>query len=217
MGSIVSYLSIGNIILGFGVFAGIIIIFWIYTKKCITKRTALFERQLVDGLGIAARALRAGHPLLGAFQLIADEIDEPLGDIFSRICQEQLLGLDLKGSIHKIAKTAYNPEMRLFATSVGIQLQSGGNLADLMDSLASIIRTRMRINRRVRVLTSQTQFSKNILIALPIIIFFLLNIIDYTYVRPLYTTTLGKFMIIAMTCSIIFGTWVMNRMIVLRF
>jgi tight adherence protein B len=171
----------------------------------------------VDGLGIAARALRAGHPLMGAFQLISEEIDEPLGDIFYRICQEQMLGSDLKDSIHKVAKSTYNPELKLFATSVGIQLQSGGNLADLMDSLAEIIRARMRLNRRVRVMTSQTQFSKNLLIALPIIVFFVLNILNPEYAEPLYTTTVGRIMMAATAVSIFFGAWVMKRLTVLRF
>ena len=177
----------------------------------------MLERQLVDALGIAARALRAGHPLLGAFQLISEEIDEPLKDIFVRICQEQMLGLDLKESIQKVARSSYNPELKFFATAVAIQLQSGGNLADLMDSLASVIRARMKLNRRVRVMTAQTQFSKRFLIALPIVMFFFLDISNPQYMEPLYTTTTGRMMLLMMASSILFGAWVMNRMCILRF
>ena len=217
LGFVLTYLLAGDIMLGLGISTAIVIGFWSYTAKCITKRTALFERQLLDGLGIAARALRAGHPLMGAFQLISEEIDEPLGDIFYRICQEQMLGSDLKDSIHKVAKSTYNPELKLFATSVGIQLQSGGNLADLMDSLAEIIRARMRLNRRVRVMTAQTQFSKNLLIALPIIVFFVLNLTNPEYAVPLYTTTVGRIMMAVTAVSIFIGAWVMKRLTVLRF
>ena len=184
---------------------------------CIAKQSALFERQLVDALGISARALRAGLPLLGSFQLISEEIDKPVGDIFYRICHEQLLGLDMKDSIRKVARNVYNPELKLFATAVAIQLQSGGNLADLMDSLASVIRTRMRLNRRVRVLTSQTQFSKRVLIALPLILFLIINIISPQYMEIFYTTTSGKWMLAIMASMVLFGTWVMNRLAILRF
>jgi len=214
---VVTYLLGGGTMLGFGISITIVIVFWSYKGKCISKREALFEKQLLDGLGIAARALRAGHPLLGAFQLISEEINEPIGDIFFRICHEQLLGLDLSESIHKVARTTYNPELKLFATAVSIQLRSGGNLADLMDSLANVIRARIRLSKRVRVLTSATQLSKRILIALPIFLFFWLSISSPGYMEIFYTTTVGKYMIVAIVVMILLGAWVMNRMAVLRF
>lgn len=214
---VVTYLLGGGIMLGFSISIMIVIVFWSYMRRCISKREALFERQLLDGLSVAARSLRAGHPLLGAFQLISEEIKEPIGDIFSRICHEQMLGLDLSDSILKAARTSYNSELKLFATAVAIQLRSGGNLADLMDSLANVIRARMRLKRRVRVLTAATQLSKRILIALPIFLFFWLNVVNPEYMELFYTTTVGKYMIIAMVVLILLGVWVMNRIVVLRF
>lgn len=217
LGFVITYLISGNILIALGFSGMVVIVFWSYTKMCITKQSSLFERQLVDALGISARALRAGLPLLGSFQLISEEIDRPVGDIFSRICHEQLLGLDMKDSIRKVARNVYNSELKLFATAVAIQLQSGGNLADLMDSLASVIRVRMRLNRRVRVLTSQTQFSKRVLIALPLVLFLMLNFISPQYMEIFYTTTSGKYMLVAMASMVLFGSWVMNRLAVLRF
>ena len=217
LGFVIAYFWSGRTIWAIATSIGIVIVFWNYTKFRISKNATLLERQLVDALGIAARALRAGHPLLGAFQLISEEIDEPLKEIFVRICQEQMLGLDLKESIQKVARSSYNSELKFFATAVAIQLQSGGNLADLMDSLASVIRARMKLNRRVRVMTAQTQFSKRLLIALPIVMFFFLDISNPQYMEPLYTTTTGKLMLIIMGSSVLFGAWVMNRMCILRF
>jgi tight adherence protein B len=214
---VLTYLVSGELLWAFGMSGVVVIVFWSYTKMCISKQSALFERQLVDALGICARALRAGLPLLGSFQLISEEIERPVGDIFSRICHEQLLGLDMKDSIRKVARNVFNPELKLFATAVAIQLQSGGNLADLMDSLASVIRIRMRLNRRVRVLTSQTQFSKRVLIALPIILFLLLNFISPQYMETFYTTTSGQYMLAIMALMVLFGTWIMNRLAILRF
>ncbi|MGD8501430.1 MAG: type II secretion system F family protein [Phycisphaerales bacterium] len=216
LGFIVTYILGGGAMLGFGISVAIMVVFSSYTRSCIAKRSALFETQLVDALGICARALRAGLPLLGSFQLVSEEIGEPLGGVFSRICHEQLLGLDMKDSIRKVAKTVYHPELKLFATSIAIQLKSGGNLADLMDSLASVIRARMRLSRRVRVLTAQTQLSKRVLIALPIFMFFLLTIIAPTYMVTFYKTTVGHYMLGVMVSMVFFGAWVMNRLSVLR-
>lgn len=192
-------------------------IFMQYTQSLITKRANLFERQLVDALGVAARALRAGHPLVGAFQLIAEEIGDPLGKIFSQIYQQQAFGSDLKESITAAAKATRNTEFKLFATAVSVQLNSGGNLADLMDSLASVVRARIRLNKRIRVLTAQTQFSKMILIAMPFVMFILLNIINRDYMDPLYSTTKGNFILIYVFFSIFLGYWMMSKMIKIKY
>lgn len=217
LGFVLTYFAGGGILLGLGVSLMILVSFWACTKHRIAKREELFERQLVDALGIAGRALRAGHPLIGAFQLVSEEIGEPLGSVFLRICREQALGLDLKDSIREVAKTTRNSELKLFATAVAIQFQSGGNLADLMDSLAAVIRARMKLNRRVRVITAQTQFSKRILIAMPIIMFFVLNIINRAYMEIFYDTTEGNWMLVSVVLSVLLGAWVMNRLSVLRY
>lgn len=208
---------VGGGLLAIGFSGGLIALFCMRTQSSITKRSALFEKQLVDALGIAARALRAGHPLVGAFQLVSEEIDAPQGPIFAKICQEQSLGRDMKDSIRNVANSTYNTELKLFATAVAIQLSSGGNLADLMDSLASVIRARMKLNRRVRVLIAQTQISKRVLIALPILLFVVLNIINPEYMGMFHKTTIGQFML-AGTIGIMFlGILVMNRLSVLRY
>lgn len=207
----------GGMLVGLGMSVIVVTVFWSYVRRRIAKRTALFEKQLVDALGIAARSLRAGHPLVGAFQLISEEIGEPLCNVFYRICQEQAFGSNTRDSIRKVARATANPELKLFATAVAIQLQSGGNLADLMDSLASVIRARMRLSRKVRVLTAQTRFSEAVLIILPILMFFLLNIISPNYMKPFYTTTEGRYMLVAVILGILFGSWMMKRLSVLRF
>ncbi|MHC4530508.1 MAG: type II secretion system F family protein [Planctomycetota bacterium] len=214
---LLTYLISENIFLGLTTVLVIVVVFMGYTNSRINRRSVLFEKQLVEGLGIAARSLRAGHPLSGSFQLISEEIGAPLGDIFHRICQEQSLGLDMKTSIRKVAEDTTNSELRLFATAVAIQLQSGGNLADLMDSLATVIRARIRLVRRVRVLTAQTNLSSKALIALPVILFFALNILNPEYMEPLYTTAIGKVIIAATASSVTFGWWVMKKMAVIRY
>jgi tight adherence protein B len=107
--------------------------------------------------------------------------------------------------------------MKFFATSVVIQLRSGGNLADMMDRLAFVIRDRMRLARRVRVLTAQTQFSKRILQALPFAIFVILCLINPEYMQPLYTTSTGKTILGAAGAGLLAGTYTMNRLAVLRY
>lgn len=195
----------------------VIIVFWIVTKRRIRARVTLFERQLVDSLGIAARALRAGHPLSGCFQLVSEEIDEPIGPIFGEICQEQALGVDLRESLQRVASAGGNPDLKLFATAVGIQLRTGGNLAELMDTLAGVMRSRMQLHRRVRVLTAQAHMSKQILIGLPIFMFVLMNIIAPDYMTVLYTTWLGRTMLMVTAINVLVGSWIMGKLSVLHY
>jgi tight adherence protein B len=216
LGFFLTFVTSGNMMLALGVAAAIVIAFWRYALVRFSKYMDLLDMQFVDGLGICARALRAGLPLLGSFQLISEEVDKPIGSIFGRICHEQMMGRDLKDSIKKVSETEPSAELKLFATSVAIQLQSGGNLAELMDSLATIVRTRIRLNRRVRILTTQTQFSKRILIALPFFTFLVLNLINPEYMVSLYATTAGKYMIAATAGLILMGAWIMNRLCVLK-
>jgi tight adherence protein B len=171
----------------------------------------------VDSLGIAARALRAGHPLVGAFQLVAQEVGDPLAKIFGEICQEQALGLDLEGSIRRVADASHNADLKLFATAVSIQLSSGGNLAELMDTLANVMRSRIRLHRRVRVLTAQTNTSTRILIILPIALFTILNIIAPEYMELFYTTRPGWYLLTGTVVSVLFGMWLMAKMSVIRY
>ncbi len=221
--AVASLAVVTAVMTGMGVWIGlagaavVITVFWVMTERRITARVSLFERQFVDSLGIAARALRAGHPLVGAFELISEEVGEPLGSIFGEICQEQALGLDLKDSIQRVAATCDNEDLKLFATAVGIQMDSGGNLAELMDTLASVMRSRMRLHRRVRVLTAQTQLSKRILVGLPLLLFVILNIVAPMYMQIFYTEWTGRYMLAATIASVLLGIWLMSRLSVLRY
>jgi len=183
----------------------------------VSKRQALFETQLVDGLDLAARSLRAGHPLLAAFNVIAEEIAPPAGAVFTKICQQQALGVSLQEALRRTAESATSSDLKLLATSVDIQLRSGGNLADMMEHLAGVIRARMQLHRHARVLTAQTQLSKRLLLAMPIALFLILSILNPGYMRPLYTTDVGRGLLIVGGTGLILGAWIMKRLIVLKY
>lgn len=206
-----------NPVLGFALPAAADVIVWVLVKQAAGRRDALFEQQLVDALDLACRSLRAGHPLVGAFRLVGEEVAEPVGTVFNEICQQQALGRGLDEAISMAGDSSGNNDMRIFSTSVAIQIRSGGNLADMMERLAAVIRDRMRLSRRVRVLTAQTQLSKKILLALPVVLFVGLNIINRGYMAPLYATTPGRLMLLGAILGMLLGAWMMNRLAVLRY
>ncbi len=200
-----------------GVVCVILIGFRAYLLRCISKQTALFEKQLIEALDLGGRSLRAGHPLSGAFKLIADEIGAPVSTIFQDVIEQEALGVSLQKALFNAAQRSPSQDMKIFATSVMIQLRSGGNLAEMIDRVAWVVRERMRLGRRARVLTAEAQLSKWVLLALPIGMFALLNLINPDYMEPFFTTTLGFVMIVVAVIMLAIGAWLMNRMASLKY
>jgi tight adherence protein B len=213
----VSILLLHGPLPGLGISIAAMLVFWIVLRYRVNRQVVLFEQQFVDALDLAAQSLRAGHPLSGAFRFISEEIAAPVGPLFGEVCQQQDLGVGLEEALYRIARASPSADLRVFVAAVVIQMRSGGNLADMMHRIADVIRDRMRLNRRVRVLTAQTQFSKRVLLVLPVIIFFLLNLINPKYMHMLYGTFTGQCLMAAAVVSMVFGAWVMNRIANLQY
>lgn len=190
----------------------VLMVFWVVVNQRANKRARIFERQLVDALELCARALRAGHPLMASFQLITSEIPDPIGGIFSGIVQQQALGLRMDEALRRQAADARQPDLDLFAAAISIHARTGGNLADVMESLALVIRERLKLARRFRVLVAQTQVSKRILIAMPCVMFVVLNFISPAYMSELYGTSVGQMLLTAAAGSLLCGWAIMNKM-----
>jgi tight adherence protein B len=202
----------GNMISSLGIVLVVPVLFSIYTRYRITCQAAEFERQFADALQLLSRSLKAGHPLTGSFRLVAEEMRPPVSEIFAKFCQEQSLGLGLDESLQSAADSSTSSDLKLFATSVGIQIRTGGNLADMMDRLAAVIRERIKLSQHVRVISAQTQFSKRILLALPMVMLLVLSILNPAHLAPLFDTQLGHYMLIAGSIAMLLGWWTMNKL-----
>ena len=211
------FTMIGSPIIAFGLSLIVPLVFWTYTQMRIKRRSVQLEGQTVEALELAARSLRAGHPLVGAFRLISEEMSPPVSLIFGDICQLQEYGASLKEAIYKPIAKSGSSDLHLFATSVAIQLESGGNLADMMYRLAAVTRDRIRLRRRVGILTAQTQLSKRVLIALPFILLAGLTFLNAEYMAPLFDTKIGHYLLTTAGVAIVLGIWMMNRVSQLRY
>jgi tight adherence protein B len=217
LGFVLLYGISQNLLVGAGwVLLCPIVLNFIATRR-VTKEAAIFEQQLADALALATRSLRAGHPLMSAFQVIIEEMEPPVSHVFAEIVQSQQLGTSLEESILRIATKSDSDDLKLFAASTVIQLRSGGNLADMMERLVAVIRDRIRLQRRVRILTAQTQFSKRVLIAMPFVLIGILLVLKPDYLEPMWTTQPGRYMLGAAGIFIIFGSWVMNKIAILKY
>ena len=196
---------------------GAFVLAMVVIRVRVDRRIAAFEGQFADALAMVSRSLRAGQPLLAGLQLAAQQLPNPVRDMFGEICQNHVMGMTLEDSIRRVGFQYDSSDLRLFATAVIIQIQTGGNLADLIDRLATVIRDRMRLMRRVRVLTAQTRLSSRILIAMPFIIFLLVTVINPQYMKPLLSTPIGHLALLFGGTLIIIGMMVMKWLAVLRY
>lgn len=206
-----------SVLVALGFAAGSLWPLWLIMQRKVAKKKQVFEQQLSDALGLATQSLRAGHPLQGSFRLISEEMEPPISETFAEILQLQSMGMSMEEAVTRVATESLSDDMKLLGASIVIQLRSGGNLADMIDRLSDVIRDRMRLFRRAHVLTAQTQLSKRVLIAIPFFIFGSLHILSADYVRPLYTTPPGRVMSVVSIILLVFGTWVINRISVLKY
>ena len=184
---------------------------WLYNKRRV--RLKKFAAQLSDALELVARALRAGHSLAAGMHVVAEEMPSPIADEFGRVFEEQNLGIPIEDSLKAMCDRVPNLDLRFFVTSVGIQRQTGGDLAEILDKIGYVIRERFRILGQVKALTGEGRLSGVVLIALPFGLFgFMLNI-KPDYVESLWTTDLGKKMSIFAIVAQILGALVIRKIV----
>lgn len=162
---------------------------WLLTKRAMRLRT--FAAQLPDALELVARALRAGHSLAAGMHVVAEEMPSPIADEFLRVYEEQNLGIPIDEALKAMCDRVPNLDLRFFVTSVLIQRQTGGDLAEILDKIGYVIRERFRILGQVKALTAEGRLSGVILIALPFGLFLIMLHIKPEYVEKLWTHELG--------------------------
>ncbi|OGI01908.1 MAG: hypothetical protein A2Y25_10555 [Candidatus Melainabacteria bacterium GWF2_37_15] len=183
---------------------------FIYIRMKFLKRRELFTQQFPDALGIVSNSLRAGHSLLSAFQTVAAESEYPINKIFKSVSDEISLGREVRDTL--ISMTDNLPgsqDLKFFITAVLIQREVGGNLAEILDNLNNTIRERYKLLGMIKTQTAQAQLSGIVLGLAPVVIATLINFINPSYMKPLFTTDLG-----GMALGLSFGMTVLGFFII---
>lgn len=180
------------------------------------RRIEKFRKQLPDALGLVARSLKAGHSFAGGLGMAAEELDDPIGPEFSEVLSEVNYGVSVSEALKSLADRIDCEELRFFVVGVILQRETGGNLAELLEMLANLIRDRYKFDGKVRTLTAEGRLSMWILIALPILMGIFLFIRNPNFINPLLTEPIGKLMILFSVLGMIVGGFVMRRMVKLK-
>ena len=155
------------------------IFMWISMKA--NKRMGLLEEQLPDAIELMVRSLRVGHPFSSAIAIVASEVADPLATEFGIISDEAAYGRDVGEALKDMAERLDMQDLRFLAVAVTIQQQSGGNLAEILDGLAKVIRARFRLFRRVKAITAEAKWSGKFLSGFPLLALVGIQILDPNY------------------------------------
>jgi tight adherence protein B len=173
------------------------------------KRLYAFEELLPEAIDLLGRAIRAGHPLSAGMKMVADETTEPISSEFRRTHEENRFGLPFEDALLAMADRVSIVDVRILTTAILIQREVGGNLAEVLDNLANVIRMRFTIRRQLRVYTAQGRFSGYVLGILPIAVGAAIYNLNPPYIRLLFTDPFGKLMLlIAVVFQIIGLLWI---------
>jgi len=210
MGFSAAYVAFGDPVRsGMGMLAGIIPL--ISARRAAKRRMSDFADQTPEGLELLTRALRAGHALSTGFQLVGEELEDPIGTEFGLVAEELRLGLDLREALENLVKRVDNDDMPYFATAVLIQRQTGGNLAELLDKLSSLLRERGEFYGKVRALTAQGRGAATFLALWVPFITTVVHLTAPDYLTPLFENTWGHGVLAAVGALTLSGYFIARR------
>ncbi|MDZ4820596.1 MAG: type II secretion system F family protein [Planctomycetota bacterium] len=187
---------------------------WLILRRRM--RLKKFAKQLPDALELIARALRAGHSLASGFRLVADEMTDPIGAEFNRVFEEQNLGIAMEDALNNMTERVPNLDLKFFVTSVVLQRQTGGDLAEILDKIGELVRERFKIWGQVQALTGEGRLSGIVLLALPPALFLAVYRLNPDYVMILFTDPMGKQMLAGGVIMQILGALVIRKIVNIR-
>ena len=166
-----------------------------YVSRRIKNRLAAFEEHLPDSIDLMGRAIRAGHPLSSGFKMVADEAPEPVSGEIRQVFEEQRFGMAFDDSLLAMADRVPIVDTRILVTAILIQREVGGNLAEVLDKIAYVVRERFQIRRQLRTYTAQARISGIVLGLLPIAMGAVFLLINPEYTLTLVREPLGNLML----------------------
>jgi tight adherence protein B len=197
-----------------GACLGCLPLWHILTKK--RKRMEKFQGQLPEALDLVARALKAGQALSGALKMVADEMDDPVGDEFDKTLNEINFGVGVPEALKNLANRVDCIDLKFFVIAVVIQRETGGNLAEILENIARIIRERFKLYGRIRILAAEGKLSAIILTGLPFITAFVLFFANPQYIQILAKDPLGRVLAGVAISFMVLGIFSMKRMIAIK-
>ncbi|MCM0083895.1 type II secretion system F family protein [Geomonas sp. Red32] len=215
-GFVVGYAWKGGILLPLSVAAALLIAPFIYLGHKKRERSARFAEQLPEALTMVARSLRAGHSLAAAVELVGQELPEPAGGLFKLAYEQQKLGLRITDALRSLSGRIDSVDYEFFVTIIRINIETGGNLAEILEKLAETIRSRLQIRRQVQVYTAEGRVSGYVLVAMPVVVFALFYLLRPSYMNVFFTQRICQLILGAAALGQVVGFLMIRKIIDIR-
>ena len=194
-----------------GMVLGVLPFVWVAYKR--SARLHRLNMALPDAVDLMARGLRAGYSLPSAIVMVADEMDDPIGPEFRRTADELNFGLPFREALTNLARRIPVTDFRFLVTAVLVQKETGGNLIELFEKIAAVLRSRIQLQRKIRVYTAQGRLTGAILVAMPFVLFAVLNLIRPGYSAPLFESETGRKVVYGTLISMALGVLIIRRIV----
>ncbi len=189
---------------------------WLWVARRREQRRLRIERQFPQALDMLGRALRAGHAFQAAVRMAAEELPDPLVREFRLLFEEMNYGLPVPQALQRFAERVPLADAGYFAVAVTIQRESGGNLAEVLDKIAAIVRARLRLFGEVRTLSAEGRLSAVILTALPFGVALVVHLVNPKFLAVLWTDPAGTWLVSAALSGIVVGVLWMRALVRIR-
>ena len=202
----------------FGVVLGFVLalIPWLWVSSKRRQRIQKLERQFPEALDLMGRAMRAGHAFPSAVKMVGDEMPEPLGRDFRILFDEMNYGVPTNQALMNLAERVPLADVSYFVVAVMIQREAGGNLAELLDKIAAIVRARLTLLGEIRTLSAEGKLSAIILTALPFCLVLVINLVNPKFMAVLWTDAAGPFIIGTTLLLMVLGMLWMRSIVRIR-
>jgi tight adherence protein B len=188
--------------------------FWVGRR--IGGRLSAFNKQLADTITLLSNSLRAGSSFLQSIELVSRETPAPMGEEMGRVVREVNLGLGMEDALANLVRRIRSEDLDLMVTAIGVQQQVGGNLAEILDTIAFTIRERVRIKGEINTLTAQGRMSGYLVAFLPIGIAVVLNMINPAFMAPLFTQTIGRILLGVGGVMMVIGFFAIQKIVSIK-
>lgn len=186
---------------------------FVWLRNLAKKRIAMFEEQLPDAVELMVRSLRVGHPFSSAIAIVASEMPDPIGSEFGMIADESTYGMDVTESLEHLAERVDVPDLRFLAVAVMIQAQSGGNLAEILEGMSQVVRSRFKLFRKVNAITAEARWSGWFLSAFPVLALIVVQLIRPNYYDGVQDHPLFIPATVAVGAMLVVNVFVMRMMV----
>lgn len=186
---------------------------YMYLKHKSARRLAAFNKALPDSIDLMARALRAGHSLSSAIEVLSEQAAKPVATEFNSVFRQQNFGLPLRDALLQMTARVPSKDLQFVVTAILVQKETGGNLTEILDRTTHVIRERLRIEGEVRIRTAQGKLTGWILSLLPILMFFLLNLVNPGYSSILLHERVGQKLLYTGVALIVMGSLIIRKIV----